>query len=55
MTKITRTQAETRYAAFERRQQTIMDEISEAAEIVRNKSAKLKALRLLRNAEDLQA
>ena len=52
MTKITRTKAENRFAAAEKRQQTVLTENKEAAESVRKKSAGLKALRLLRDEEN---
>lgn len=54
MTKITRPKSEDRFAAAEKRLQTILLENKEAAEVSRQKSAKLKALRLLRDAENLQ-
>ena len=54
MTKIKRAKAENRFDTLEKRQQAILIENKEAAEIVRKKSANLKALRLLRDAENLQ-
>ena len=53
--KGTRTQAETRFAAIEKRQKVILNERNEAAADVRKNTAKLKALRLLKEAENLQA
>ena len=53
--KGTRTHAETRFAAIEKRQQSILNERNEAAADVRKNTAKLKALRLRREAENLQA
>ena len=49
MTKIARPKTENRLAAVEKRQRAIMAENREAAELVRKKSAGLKALRLLRD------
>lgn len=50
MTKITQPKTENRIAAVERRQKAILIENEEAAEIFREKTAKLKAQRLLRDA-----
>jgi hypothetical protein len=55
MRKVTRTQAETRFSVIEKRQQSILNERNEAAADVRKNTAKLKALRLRREAENLQA
>jgi len=55
MTKITQPKAESRFAALERRRQAILIENKEAAEACRKKTAKLKVLRLLRDAARLQA
>jgi hypothetical protein len=55
MRKATRTKAETRFAAIEKRQRSILNERNEAAADVRKNTAKLKALRLRKEAENLQA
>jgi hypothetical protein len=54
MKNIKRTQAEMRFAAIEKRQREVLTERVQAADKVRKKTAKLKALRLLREAEDMQ-
>ena len=48
MNKIALSQAEKRVAVIEKRYQAIKNENNAAAEVARNKSAKLKALRLHR-------
>ena len=53
MIKIKRTQAEMRFAAIEKRQREVLTEQVRAADEVRKKTAKLKALRLLKEAEDI--
>ena len=55
MKNIKRTQAEMRFAAIEKRQREVLTERVRAADEVRKKTAKLRALRLLREAEDMQA
>ncbi len=55
MIKIARTKAEKHFAAAEKREHSFVVEREKAAGIVRKKTAKLKALRLLKEAEDLQA
>ncbi len=55
MKNIKRTQAEMRFAAIEKRQREVLTERVRAADEVRKKTAKLRALRLLREAEDVQA
>ncbi len=55
MKNIQRTQAEMRFAAIEKRQREVLTERVRAADEVRKKSAKLKALRLLKEAEDTLA
>jgi len=55
MKNIKRTQAEMRFAAIEKRQREVLTERVRAADDVRKRTAKLKALRLLREAEDMQA
>ena len=55
MKNIKRTQAEMRFAATEKRQREVLTERVRAADEVRKKTAKLKALRLLREAEDTLA
>ena len=49
----TRTRAEMSFAAIEKRQKPVLSEQDEAARIVREKSARLKALRLNREASTL--
>lgn len=55
MVKTTLSRTDKRIAAIERREQAIKNEIDEAAENARKKTAELKALRLLRDAENLEA
>lgn len=55
MRKVKRTQAEMRFAAIEKRQHDVLTERGQAAAEVRKKTAKLKALRLRKEAEDTQA
>ena len=54
MTKTIQPKAENRSAASEKRQMAILIENEKAAKAFREKTAKLKAQRLLRDAEDLQ-
>ena len=53
MKNIKRTQAEMRFAAIEKRQREVLTERVQAADKVRKKTAKLKALRLLKEADDI--
>ena len=46
----TRTRAEMSFAAIEKRQEPVLSEQEEAARMVREKSARLKALRLTKQA-----
>ena len=48
-----RTLAEMRFAAIEKRQREVLTERVQAADKVRKKTAKLKALRLLKEADDI--
>ena len=54
MRKINRTQAEQRFATIEKRQSAILSEHEVANVELRKKTAKLKALRLLKEAQEIR-
>ena len=54
MRKIKRTQAEMRFAAIEKRQRDVLTERGQASAEIRKKTAKLRALRLQKESEDIQ-
>lgn len=53
MISISRTRAENRFAAIEKRQQAVLNEREEAARALSANTARLKALRLAKEAADL--
>lgn len=55
MISISRTRAENRFAAIEKSQQKALDEQQEKAQKISENTARLKALRLAKEATDLEA
>ena len=53
MISISRTRAENRFAAIEKRQKEVLTEQEETARMVSENTARLKALRLAKEANDL--